>query len=430
MSQVQPEVSTNMVTNKRANYVLAILCLVFVFNFIDRQILAILLDPIKKDLGVSDTAMGFLTGFAFALFYTFCGLPLARWADRGNRGTVISFGLFLWSLMTALSGMTTNFIQIAAARVGVGVGEAAATPASHSLISDYFPPERRATALAVFNMGASIGVLLGFVIGGYVGQYYGWRMAFYVVGFPGILLALIVKYTIPEPPRGLSETDGDDTLYSIKDVFKYLWSLPSFRHVTIASSLFGFSSYGLFIWTAPFLGRVHQMGQIQIGTSVGLILGISGGLGMVFGGMLCDRMGKRDPRWQLWICAISGVIMIPFLFLFLFLPDCKLSLICFIPVIFFGAFYVGPSYALAQGLAKLRMRALASAILMFFINLLGLGLGPLIIGMLNDYLEPTFGVEAVRYSMTIIGATTLWAAGHYMLAAKNMKADFAAKENS
>ncbi len=423
MSQDQPETSTNTASRKRANYVLAILCLVFVFNFIDRQILSILLDPIKKDLGFSDTAMGFLTGFAFALFYTFCGLPLARWADHGNRGTVISLGLFLWSLMTALTGMTTSFLQIAAARVGVGIGEAAATPASHSLISDYFPPERRATALAIFNMGASIGILLGFVIGGWIGQYYGWRIAFYVVGLPGILLALIVKFTIPEPPRGLSENQVDDTLYSIKDVFKYLWSLPSFRHVTIASSLFAFSSYGLFIWTAPFLGRVHHMGQLQIGTTVGLILGIFSGSGMVIGGMLCDRLGKKDIRWQLWLCSISGIIMIPFLFLYLFLPDCKFALICFIPVIFFGAFYVGPSYALAQGLAKLRMRALASAILMFFINFVGLGLGPLIIGMLNDYLEPAFGAEAVRYSMTIISITTLWAAGHYMMAARYMKAD-------
>ncbi len=434
MLKDQPEIEVNNkemnqpVPRSKANYILAILCLVFVFNFIDRQILAILLDPIKKDLGVSDTAMGFLTGFAFALFYTLCGLPLARWADRGSRGTVISVGLFLWSLMTAISGLATNFFQLAAARVGVGVGEAAATPASHSLISDYFPPERRATALAIFNMGANIGILLGFVIGGWIGQYYGWRIAFYVVGLPGILLAVIVKYTIPEPPRGLSDTHGDDTLYSIKDVFKYLWSLPSFRHVTIASALFTFSSYGLFIWTASFLGRVHHMEQLQIGIWVGLILGIAGGLGLVIGGILCDRLAKKDLRWQLWLCAVSGIITIPFLFLFLFLPDYKFALICFISVVFFGAFYVGPSYALAQGLATLRMRALASAIIMFFNNLIGLGLGPLIIGMLNDYLNPTFGDEAVRYSMTIISITTLWAAGHFMIAARYIKKDMLVKD--
>jgi predicted MFS family arabinose efflux permease len=413
---------------RQANYVLGILFVVFVFNFIDRQILSILLEPIKKDLQVSDTAMGFLTGFAFAIFYTFAGIPIARWADRGKRGTVISVGLFLWSLMTAFSGMATNFFQLAAARVGVGVGEAAATPASHSLISDYFPPERRATALSVFNMGACVGLLLGIFLGGWIGEYYGWRMAFFIVGLPGIVLSIIVKYTIPEPPRGLSENmQGDDKMYSTTEVFKYLWRLPSFRHLTIAASLFAFATYGLMNWTPAFLMRVHEMKMSQVATWYGPILGISGGLGMYLGGMLCDKAGRKDIRWQLWICAFAGFAMIPFTILFLFIPNPVPALLCYIPSLIFGAIYVGPTYALTQGLVKLRMRAMASAIMMFFINMVGLGLGPQAVGIINDLLANSFGKDAIRYSLMIVCITNLWAVGHFMLAAKNIKKDMLVK---
>ncbi len=435
MTQDQSEAKVNdnkivqPVSSKQANYVLTILFIVFVFNFIDRQILSILLEPIKQDLQVSDTAMGFLTGFAFALFYTFAGIPLARWADRGRRGTVISVGLFVWSLMTAFSGMVSNFYQLAAARVGVGIGEAAATPASHSLISDYFPPERRATALSVFNIGASVGLLLGIFLGGWIGEYYGWRIAFLIVGLPGILLAIIVKYTLPEPPRGLSENQSDDDqIDSVKDVFKYLWSLPSFRHMTFAASLFSFATYGLITWTPAFLMRVHGMRMSEAATWYGPLLGIASGVGMFLGGKLCDKLSKKDIRWQMWICAIAGFSSVPFIMLFLFIPNHLPALICYTPAIIFGAFYVGPSYAVAQGLAKLRMRAMASAVLMFFINLIGLGLGPQTVGIINDLLASTFGTDAIRYSLTIVGVTNIWAAVHFMLAARHLKTDMLAKD--
>ena len=426
--EVHDTESGQPVSPRRANYVLTILFIVFVFNFIDRQILSILLEPIKKDLQVSDTAMGFLTGFAFAVFYTFAGIPIARWADRGNRGTVISIGLFLWSIMTALSGLVTSFTQIAFARVGVGVGEAAATPASHSLISDYFPPERRATALSVFNMGASAGLLLGIFLGGWIGQYFGWRIAFLIVGLPGVLLAFIVKFTLPEPPRGLSEDQaGDNELYSVRVVFKYLWSLTSFRHLTMAASLFSFATYGLIAWTQAFLMRVHEMSMSQAATWYGPLLGIAGGIGMFLGGKLCDTLGKKDIRLQLWICALAGVAMVPFVILFLFIPSPVPALICYVPALIFGAFYVGPSYAVTQGLAKLRMRALASAILMFFITLIGLGLGPQVVGIINDVLAPSFGSDSVRYSLTIVGVTNILAGLHFLMASKHLKKDIEAK---
>jgi predicted MFS family arabinose efflux permease len=432
MSKDQSKIEVNTpppsVSRKQANYALTILFIVFVFNFIDRQILAILLEPIKKDLQVSDTAMGFLTGITFAVFYTFCGLPIARWADKGNRGTIISIGLFIWSLMTALSGMATTFIQLAAARVGVGVGEAAGSPASHSLISDFFPPERRATALSIFNMGASLGLFLGIFLGGWIGQAYGWRIAFLLVGAPGIILALIVKFTLPEPPRGLSEVqDGDDTIYTVKDVFKFLWSLKSFRHLTIAASLFSFATYGLINWTPAFLMRVHEMSMKDAATWYGPLLGISSGAGMLIGGLLCDKLGRKDIRWQLWVCAIAGFGAVPFIMLFLFIPTPLAALICYIPALVFGAFYVGPAYALAQSLSKLRMRAVASAILMFFINLIGLGLGPQVVGIMNDVLASSFGTDSIRYSLTIVGVTNILAGIHFLIASKYLKKDMEAK---
>ena len=199
VSQSEPAADSQSRESQRyARYVLFVLFVVYIFNFIDRQILSILIDPIKEDLGVSDTAMGFLTGLAFAVFYTVAGIPIARLADRGVRRTIIAVGLAVWSLMTALSGAAQSFVQLALARVGVGVGEAACSPPAHSLISDYFPPEKRATAISFYNSGISIGVMFGYLAGGWIVQFFNWRVAFLVVGLPGILMAVVIRLTIRE----------------------------------------------------------------------------------------------------------------------------------------------------------------------------------------------------------------------------------------
>jgi len=416
-------------SNNRANYVLAVLFVVYVVNFIDRQILAILLEPIKNDLQVSDTAMGFLTGFAFAIFYTFTGIPIARWADRGSRTTIIAIGLFLWSTMTGLSGLARNFFQLALARIGVGVGEACASPASHSLISDYFPPEHRATALSIYNMGACVGLLFGIFIGGWIAEYYGWRVAFFVVGFPGIALAAVVKYSVAELPRGHSEGLNNAEQYTTGEVFRYMWRLRSFRHLTFASSLYTFATYGLITWVPAFLMRTHEMSISQVATWYGPILGVGSATGTFIGGVVCDSLIKKDIRWQSWICALGGIVMVPFLLLFLFLPNYVLALSCYIPALVFGAFFIGPTFAMAQGLAKLSMRAVASSVVIFFNNLIGMGLGAQVVGILNDILAESYGSNAIRYSLLIVGATTLWAAGHSMLAAHYIRDDLNNKDN-
>ena len=411
-------------SSAKANYVLALLVLVYMFNFIDRQILSVLLVPIKEDLGIQDDkTMGFLTGFVFAAFYTCAGIPIARWADSGSRKLIISVSLTIWSAMTAVSGLCANFVQLALARVGVGIGEAGGTPPAHSLISDYFPPNKRAGALAIYAMGAYFGILIGYPLAGYLNAEYGWRMAFVIVGLPGIPLALLVWLTIPEPARGLSETRSSDAEnHTISEVIAYLWKLKSFRHLSFAGALYAFAGYGFITWIPAFLIRVHGMGTAEIGLWLGPIIGGGGAFGAWLSGQLCNRYGTKDPAWNMRIAAIGGLLLIPFMVLFLLWPYERPYLI-YLPGIIFGSFYVAPTFAMAQGLAKLRMRALASAVVLFITNLIGLGLGPFIVGWLNDELAPRFGDEAVRYSLLIVGFCNIWAVAHSLMAAKTIKAD-------
>ncbi len=412
-----------------ANYVLGVLFLVYVFNFIDRQILSILLEDIKLELGVSDTAMGFLTGIAFALFYTFAGIPIARWADVGVRRSIIAMGLTLWSVMTAASGLVQNFTQLVLARIGVGVGEAAGSPPAHSIIADYFPPERRATALSIYNMGISFGILFGFLVGGWINEFFGWRLAFFVVGLPGLALALLVRFTVREPARGASEgvTEVEDPEPVMK-VFAFMWSLRSFRHLAIAGGLHAFAGYGFAQWAPTFLRRVHDLGSGETGTYLGLIIGFGGAAGSVLGGVLGDRLGRIDARWYMWVPAISCILVVPFIVGFLLLDSLAFSLIAYIPGVLFGAMWLGPIIASAQALVKLRMRAVASAILLFILNLIGLGLGPQLVGVLNDLLASAFGDEAVRYSLLVANLTSGWAAVHFALAARTFREDMQAKD--
>ncbi len=411
-----------------ANYVLGVLFLVYVFNFVDRQILAILLEDIKAELGVSDTAMGFLTGMAFALFYTVAGIPIARWADLGVRRSVIALGLVVWSAMTAVSGLVQNFIQLAIARVGVGVGEAACSPPAHSLIADYFPPQRRATALSVYNMGINIGILFGLVAGGWLNEYFGWRWAFIVVGLPGLALAVLVRWTIREPQRGISEgVTVDEPPEPTREVFRFLWSLRSFRHLALASGLHAFSGYGLATWAPTFLRRVHALSAAEAGTYLGLIIGLGGAVGAVLGGLLADRLSLRDKRWYLWLSALTSISLVPFVLPFLLFDSLGLALIAYIPAAVLSAMWLAAILATTQALVKLRMRAVASAILFSIINLIGLGFGPQAVGIVNDLLASSLGDEAIRYSLVLSILMTVWAAVHFALAARTLQADLQAK---
>ncbi|MEQ9143034.1 MAG: MFS transporter [Parvibaculaceae bacterium] len=414
--------------NQRAHaarhFALALLVVVYTFNFIDRQILSILIEPIKLELGLNDSQMGLLTGFAFALFYATLGIPIARYADRGNRRNLIAAALGIWSLFTALSGLALNFWHLLIARIGVGVGEAGCSPPAHSLISDLYPASQRATALGIYSLGIPVGIMFGLFAGGWINELFGWRMAFFVVGIPGILLAILVRFMIREPERGMAEGRvAAAEQPSISETLAYLWKKPSFRHLAFAAALTSFVGYGVVTWVPTFLIRSYGMGTGEIGTWFGLILGIPGGIGIALGGYLADKLGERDTRWYLWTTAVALLIATPFSIAIYLSTTASFALMAMIIPILLGNFYQATTFSQTQGLVELRMRAVAAGILLFIINIIGLGLGPTFVGVLTDILRPSFGDEALRYSLLIFTFVNLWAAFHYFVAGRHLKND-------
>ena len=390
-------------------YVLWILTGVYAFNFIDRQILVILQEPIKAELDLSDTQLGLLTGFVFAIFYVTLGIPIARWADQSNRKNIVALSLATWSTMTAISGSVTNFIQLMLARIGVGVGEAGGSPPAHSMISDYFPPEKRATALSIYSIGLYIGVFLGFLVGGIVGQQYGWRMAFYVLGIPGIFYAVLVYFTVKEPLKGKTDPDHKRTeeTPSFLEVMKILMSRKTFVFVALACGLHTFTAYGVGNWFPPFLERVHGMETQSVGIWLAISVGLGGAVGTYTGGFLSDRLRIRDMRWYLWIPGLGALLNFVPMGILYFSPHTQLVLYTTFIFQMLSALFLAPSIAVTHSLLHARMRAMASAVLFFVLNLIGLGLGPLVIGMISDWLSPTMGVEGLRWAFTITFVTGL-----------------------
>ena len=424
-----------LVSPGRARYALGLLLVVYIFNFIDRQILAILLEDIKREIQLTDAQLGWLGGIAFALFYTFAGIPIARWADFGSRRLIIVLGLTTWSVMTAVTGRATSFMGLLAARVGVGIGEAAGSPPSHSLITDYFPLSQRARALSVYSLGIYIGGALGTLLGGWVGQYFGWRMAFLAVGLPGVALAVLVQLTLPEPriearKRGIAEpssasVDSVGAETSPWSVIRYMLARPSFVHLSIAGALHAFVGYGVSLFNPAFFIRSHGFSTAELSSYL-FGIGLTAAIGVFGGGWCVDRLGKRDIRWAMWIPALSTVVGAPLAATLYLLPNGYAALAVLVPTAILGAMYLGPTFAMTQSIAKPHMRALASAVLLFIINLIGLGLGPWALGALSDGLAPRFGTESLRYALVIVVIIgNIWSTLHYMLAARTLREDLA-----
>lgn len=382
-------------------YVLLALAGVYVFNFIDRQILVILQESIKADLDLSDKQLGLLTGFAFAVFYVILGLPIARLADKSSRRNIIAMSLGLWSAMTALSGLAANFVQLLLARIGVGVGEAGGSPPAHSMISDYFPEEKRATALSIYSMGIYIGVLLGFLLGGWLNQFFGWRMALLVLGLPGLLYALFFYFTVKEPPRGYSEHRPKKAdIPSMAAVLKEMLTRKSFVYLALGSGFNAFVIYGLSNWLPSFLERLHGMQSGEIGSWLALGIGGGGALGVWLGGFLADKVGQTNRSWYLLIPAITVALSIPTTLIALFSETNYLIFGSILISEILLSTYLGPCIAMAHGMVGVRSRALASAVLFLVLNFIGLGLGPLGIGIVSDFLEPDFGIESLRWALS------------------------------
>lgn len=380
-----------------------ILLIVYIFNFIDRQIVNILAEPIARDLGLSDTQIGLMTGLAFALFYTVLGIPIARFADRSStsRPAVIAVSLAIWSGMTALCGLAQNFSQLLLARIGVGVGEAGCTPPAHSLISDIVPPEKRSSALAFYSLGIPIGTLMGMVIGGILADFVGWREAFLIVGLPGVALALVVWFVLKDPRRSdaqmIMRNQNQPAALPLMDALRVVMSSRAFVLLLFAGSAASFLSYGKTTWTTIFFQRTHDLTPGEVGLWFGIVGGVGGIVGTVLGGYLADRFGSKNRRHVLSAPAIGMALAVPLALLAYNSPSWPMALVLLFLPTMFNSFYYGPTYSAAQGLVPIRARAIAAATLLFFQNLIGLGLGPLFFGMLSDLLQPAYGTESVRY---------------------------------
>ncbi|MBK6801217.1 MAG: MFS transporter [Novosphingobium sp.] len=383
------------------------LLIVYVFNFLDRQIVNILAEPIRRDLDLSDTQIGLMTGLAFALFYTVLGLPIARYSDRPttDRGRLIAVALAVWSAMTALCGFAQNFVQLLLARVGVGVGEAGCTPAAHSLIADRVPAERRASAMAFYALGIPLGSLLGMVIGGYLADEIGWRKAFLFVGAPGVVLALVVVLLIGDTGRKASAASEAAAGESMMQAVRSLLSSRTFLILLAAASACSFLSYGKTTWTTIFFQRTHGLTPGEVGFWFGLWGGLAGMLGTWLGGWLADKFGKHDRRHVVTAPAIGMAVAVPIAISAYFATDWRMGLLLLMVPTVLNSLYYGPVFSSTQGLVALRHRAMASAVLLFCQNLIGLGLGPLFFGMLSDLIKPAFGDESVRY--VLYGAALL-----------------------
>lgn len=419
-------------TSIQRHYALAILTITYVFNFLDRQLLAILLEPIKNEFGVSDTAMGILYGLTFALFYATLAIPVARLADKRSRRNILAFAAGLWSTMTLLCGFAANYTQMLLLRIGVAVGEAGGVPPSQSLIVDYYPPEQRTRAMAIFSSGTFVGTLLAMVAGALIAEHYGWRAAFIIIGAPGILLAVLIRFTVKEPKRGawdnIEDTDQSIVENSFIDTVKMMWSTSSIRYTMIGYGLAGLAGYGLGFWVPTFMIRIHDASLVQAGLLIGGLGAIAGLIGSLFGGWICDKYAQKDRRWLLFIPIISLLISLPVMLLFLnwSVDDVFTVMNQTIPVAiliyciagFVGAWWIAPTYIVVQELVAPNQRTLVCAILLFFMNIMGFGLGPTLVGLLSDSLVANYAELSIRYALMIVMSAYILAMLFYYLASK------------
>jgi MFS family permease len=405
-------------------YVVGVLTLVYVFSFIDRQILNLLLDTIKRYLEITDTQVSLLGATSFAIFYTFFGILLGKLADTRSRRSLIAGGFVFWSLMTAGFGIAKNFFQMLLFRIGVGVGEASLSPAAYSLITDYFPKERRATAISVYSMGIYIGSGLALVLGGWViglvgsresfdlpivGETRSWQVIFFIVGLPGVLLALLM-YTVREPRRrGLRVVKAADgtmkkAQVSTREAYRYmLENKKTFLCHTIGFALLSFSSYGASVWIPVFYQRVHGWSQAKSGIVYGLIVMIASTLGVVVGGRVADWLSQRGRRDStMFVGFIVSIAWFPFGMLYPIMPDSTLTTLLLIPAAFLASAPFGVAPAAIQQIMPNEMRGQASAVYLFVVNLIGLGLGPTAVAMTTDYVFQKNAVM-VKYSLLIVG---------------------------
>ncbi len=409
------------------HWTLLVLLFVYTMSFLDRQIMGILIQPIKTEFGVSDTAMGVLSGVTFALFYSTLAIPFARYADRANRRNFVSYCCAAWSFMTAMCGVAGSYWTLALARVGVAVGEAGGTAPSITMVADHYPPGQRGRAMSVYMLGPQLGILFGLGLGGWIAHHYGWRQAFLWMGIPGIVAALLLRFTTVEPPRGRWEAaKTPPPLGSMKDLARDLWHSKAFTRITWAGLALGFAGYGIGIWTPAFLVRSHGMTLQSAGAVMGILGGLAAVIGSLLSGWLSDALAKRDPRWRLGVPVVGCLLALPCGVAFYLAPADGQWMVAGMGVphaivwyLLFGittVWWMAPVYAALSDIVAANRRATALAVFNLGLTMIGGGLGPLLVGMLSDGLAPLHGNEALRWALTysmaayVVGILSLAAA--------------------
>ena len=390
-------------------YVLIILTLVYAFNFIDRQIIGILSPFIKEDLGLTDAQLGWLKGIYFALLYTIVGIPIAWLADRYSRVNIVAISLTLWSGFTALSGLASNYTQLALARIGVGIGEAGGSPPSHSMISDLYPKEKRAAALAIYSLGIPFGVMAAFFASAFIlqGGSADWRVVMISVGLPGVALALLLKLTVKEPQRGADNANVVTEHVPFRQAIKTLLTIPSWWGMCLGISFGSFGNYAISTWIIDFYVRAHA--GLDITTlliAMGVINGTAYALGVWLGGAVTDKWGTKNKKAYGLVPTIALVVGTPCFYIGLQVESLWVSLAFMTVLLFTSGMYLGPSFALAQTLAPVKVRAMSTALFFFVLNIIALGGGPTAVGILSGYLTESMGaVDALKTSLSCLVIT-------------------------
>lgn len=391
-----PDQNTGYGTKGYRTYVLSALTLIYIMNFVDRGLLAVVGPELVPELGLSDTQFGLLTGFGFALLYTIVGLPLARYADAAHRVWIMTICVALWSLMTVLCGLATEitigsvtigaFWVLLVCRVGVGIGEAGCTPPANSLIADYYAPRDRSQALGVYAMGVTLGTMFANLIGGWVTDVFDWRTAFYVVGLPGVLIAVVFKLTVKEPPRGFTDPKGTQSAdrVSLREAIQELLTKPAFWLMTGGATVAAFCGYGISSFQSIFLVRTHEITTGEAAIWINTPVSLSAAIGTFATGWLATRLYKKYPGAIAWVPALGLALSIPFYLVAFTTQSLLLAAICLMIGGFVKYGYIAAQYTIGQGVVSMRVRAMATAVLLFVANLIGYGFGPLFIGFISD----------------------------------------------
>jgi predicted MFS family arabinose efflux permease len=402
---------------------IVVLSAVSLFNYVDRSLISILQVPIKADLGLSDAQLGAITGLSFALFYATAGLPIARLVDRGQRNVIMACALTVWTLMTALSGLASNFATLVALRIGVALGEAGSVPATQSLLTDYFPLNRRGTALAVWALASPAGVMVGVFSGGWLASTLGWRASFGAVGLAGLWLVPVLLLLMKEPPRGQFDPPSSQTAPPpLKEAVGTLWNNASFRLLVAGATLQSFAYTSLVNWLPPFFARAHHMPLREVGTWAALIIGIGGGGGALLAGLASDALSKLDVRWYAWVPGVASILAVPFGWALFLAPSRPAALGLGFVTVFFANAYVAPINVIAQSLVSPWMRGFTAAVLIVVPTILGVGLGPFLTGLASDWFlaHHTGPEDALRYAILLAISVSLGGGGLLLALAKGL----------